>query len=271
MMSVLRRKETTIQRLEELSMNAWPALQTLFYDGWILRFANGYTRRANSIQPLYFSTRDIDEKISTCEEFYRNKNLRAAFKMTGAVYPQDLDEILDQKGYQAEALTSVQVADPPAGPRGATPSGVLESLHSGKPTNRNVRLSETLTEEWLDLFCRLSAIAEQHKPTMRRMLESIVPKRCFSSLREREQVIACGLAVAQGEFIGLFDLVTDAQFRNRGFGKQLISNLLEWGKDNGATNAYLQVMLNNAPALHLYSKLGFREIYKYWYRIKPLC
>ncbi len=292
MMSILRHKEPTIQRLEELSMNAWPALQTLFYDGWILRFANGYTRRANSIQPLYFSTQNIDEKIRTCEEFYRNRNLRAAFKMTASVYPQDLDEILDQKGYEVEGLTSVQVADrqssrrprgtpagrdpqrDPAGSlagRGATPSGVLESLNSDKPTNRNATLSETLTEEWLDIFCRLSAIAEQHKPTMRRMLESIVPKHCFSSWRGREQVIACGLAVAQGEFIGLFDLVADGQFRNRGFGKQLILNLLEWGKKNGARRAYLQVMLNNAPALHLYSKLGFREIYKYWYRIKPLC
>ncbi len=244
----------TITQLEELSMNAWPALETLFYDGWILRFANGYTRRANSIHPLYVSTGGIDEKIRACEEFYRSKNLRVAFKMTRSAYPPELDEILNQKGYAAEAPTSVRV---------------LESLDSDKPANRNVTLSERLTEEWLGIFCRLSAIAKQHKPTMRRMLESVVPKHCFSSLREQEQVIACGLAVAQGEFIGLFDLVTDAKFRNRGFGQQLLLNLLEWGKDNGATKAYLQVMLNNAPALHLYSKLGFKEIYQYWYRIKP--
>jgi len=29
------------------------------------------------------------------------------------------------------------------------------------------------------------------------------------------------------------------------------------------------VMLNNAPALHLYSKIGFVEKYQYWYRTKP--
>ncbi|MGG0789886.1 GNAT family N-acetyltransferase [Peribacillus simplex] len=36
--------------------------------------------------------------------------------------------------------------------------------------------------------------------------------------------------------------------------------LIEWGKENGAEYAYLQVMLNNGSALRLYSKLGFRKV-----------
>lgn len=48
-----------IGQAEELFMNTWPAL---LYDGWILRFANGCTRQTNSIQPLYFSAQNIEEK-----------------------------------------------------------------------------------------------------------------------------------------------------------------------------------------------------------------
>ena len=58
----------TIRDIEELALNAWPALQTKHYDGWVLRFANGYTRRSNAVIPLYESTLDLDEKINFCEK-----------------------------------------------------------------------------------------------------------------------------------------------------------------------------------------------------------
>ncbi len=242
-----------IRTLEELSMNAWPSLETMLYGGWVLRFANGYTRRANSINPLYASTRGLDEKIATCEEIYRSKNLRVIFKMTRAVFPENLDEILEQRGYASEATTSVQVLDL----RGAQ-----------APRNRNVTLAESLTEGWLNEYCRLNSVVAQHRGTMTKMLGRIAPSCCFITLCEQNQVVACGLAVADTGFVGLFDLVTDAHFQNRGLGKQLVLNLLDWGKQNGAQRAYLQVMLNNAPALHLYDKLGFKEVYQYWYRVK---
>ncbi|GAK41769.1 hypothetical protein TCA2_4261 [Paenibacillus sp. TCA20] len=64
--------------------------------------------------------------------------------------------------------------------------------------------------------------------------------------------------------------MTDARYRNRGFGQQMILNLLSWGKDHGARFSYLAVIANNAPALRLYSKIGYTENYKYWYRVRAL-
>ena len=48
----------------------------------------------------------------------------------------------------------------------------------------------------------------------------------------------------------------------------MMEGLLAHGQRNGARTAYLQVMLNNPPALQLYEDLGFKEVYQYWYRVK---
>src|SRR5258708_22631019 len=92
-----------IQRYEELSMNAWPALRTLHFDRWVLRFANGYTRRANSINPLYTSTLDLAEKIAYCEQLYTSQQQATVFQMTTAVQPSYLDDFLAAQGYTHDA------------------------------------------------------------------------------------------------------------------------------------------------------------------------
>ena len=83
-----------ITTIEELSLNAWASLQTVLYDGWVLRFANGYTKRANSVNPIHPSSLDIEEKIRFCENHYQDRNLPVVFKLTPTVYPSDLDEKL---------------------------------------------------------------------------------------------------------------------------------------------------------------------------------
>lgn len=240
-----------IQLIEELSLNAWPSLQTLWVDGWVLRFANGYTKHANSINPLYVSTNGVEAQIEFCEEIYRRNNLPVVFKMTAAAQPENLDALLDARGYIVDSPTSVQTMELPDG-----------------DSSQDTRPDATLTEEWLAAFCRISAIDDTRKPTLHQMLTSIVPQKCFAAILQADQIIACGLGVRQGDYTGFYDIVTDKPFRQRGYGKRLMRSLLAWGKQNGARCAYLQVMLNNPPALQLYAQLGFKEIYQYWYRIK---
>jgi len=182
---------------------------------------------------------------------YRRNNLPVVFKMTSAVHPETLDALLADRGYEVDSPTSVQTID---------------LGDNALPLNAN--LDVTLTDEWLADFCRLSGISDERKATFWQMLANVVSQKCFAALRQSDQTIACGLAVLQGEYIGFYDIVTDKPFRNQGYGKELMRRLFAWGKRNGARKAYLQVMLNNAPALHLYAQLGFREVYQYWYRIK---
>ncbi|MBS4200798.1 GNAT family N-acetyltransferase [Bacillus sp. FJAT-49732] len=246
---------TNNKMIEELSLNNWQPLSTLLYDGWLLRFAKGYTKRANSINPIYSSTLDLNHKIKECESIYTKNDLRTTFKMTPFVSPANLDDILEEKGYTLIDYTSVQTLE-------------LEGIQ--EPTLHSVILDENINIDWIENFCRLSHIEESTRDTMIQMLSNIATKKCFISLYDKEHVIACGLGIIEREYIGLFDIVTDMNYRNKGFGEQLILNLLKWGKENGAKFSYLAVVLNNKPALRLYSKIGYKEIYRYWYRVKEM-
>jgi ribosomal protein S18 acetylase RimI-like enzyme len=69
-------------------------------------------------------------------------------------------------------------------------------------------------------------------------------------------------------FVGLFDIIVNEGFRGKGYGKEIVGAILAKAKEIGAKKAYLSVVNNNIIAKNLYEKIGFQEIYKYWYRIK---
>lgn len=243
-----------IQKIEELSMNALPAIQTNIFDGWILRFSNGYTKRANSINPLYASSEDLHKKIKYAEKVYQNQNLRIVYKLTERVFPEELDITLEHKGYTKDGLTSVQIL--------SLKDVVVE-------INEYATVYEYLHDDWFNSFCQLNHVDEKDKQTLKQMLGNIIHKTGYFYLsNDSGEILACGMCVLEREYIGIFDIVPSENYRNRGYGTKLIKSILRWGKENGAKSSYLQVVSDNVPALKLYSKLGFKEIYKYWYRLK---
>jgi ribosomal protein S18 acetylase RimI-like enzyme len=245
-----------ITRIEELSLNAWPALETLLLGGWIVRFAGGYTRRSNSVAPLYPGPDNAAQRIAACEALYRQRGLPTIFKMTSAGQPTGLDELLEQRGYRAEAHTSVQLLD----------------LNTWQPPARaQSELRPSPDEAWLDAITRMGGMQAQQRARHEQILAAITPACAFASLRgPGGQITACGLGVLQDGHLGLFDILVDPDQRRRGLGEILVRDLLAWGKTSGAHATYLQVMLNNPPALSLYAKVGYQAAYPYWYRVKDL-
>lgn len=240
--------------LEELSLNHWPALSTLFYDGWALRFADGFTKRANSISPLYGSSYKLSDKMEYCRNIYTLHKLPVIYKITPFIRPAELDSALSDSGYAFADLSSVQTRS---------------LLHVRDPEMREVRTSAEATEEWMAHNFQFSSADPRLAPVMRRMLANIRTATCFITLYCDGHPVSSGMAVIERGYVGLYDIVTDAAYRNRGFAEQLILHLLRWAQANGASAAYLAVVAHNVPALRLYAKLGFSEVYTYWYRILP--
>ncbi|WP_136603932.1 GNAT family N-acetyltransferase [Paenibacillus dokdonensis] len=244
------------QRIEEYALNAWPTLQTLVYDGWLLRFADGYTKRSNSVNAIYNMSGDnLALKIIKCEELYRKAELDAVFKITPFV-PASLDQTLEERGYKLADPSTVMI---------------LELDTAAMPKLTHVEVSESLTPKWVDTFTSFhNGLSERNQAAMKKMLSQTVLQTGYFTLYQESMPVACGLGVIEDQVVGLFDIVTSEQHRNQGYGEQLILNILQWAKENGTTHSYLQVVQNNAPANRLYEKLGYREIYSYWYRSKTI-
>jgi ribosomal protein S18 acetylase RimI-like enzyme len=244
-----------IQSIEEHTLNAWPALQQFLYDGWVLRFANGYTKRANSVNVLYPGRQDVPPKIERCVTLYQRQKQSPIFRITPLAQAEGLDDLLAAVGFRQDSPTSVYLLD-------------LASVELAFEVSPNFHHWPHYAPEWEAHFVKFNGRPEQ-RATHQAMLQRIIFQTCFATIRAENAIVACGLGVLEGDYVGLFDIVTAAAARRQGFAQSLIINLLQWAKARGASTAYLQVEARNTPAINLYTKLGFVESYQYWYRIDP--
>jgi N-acetylglutamate synthase len=240
------------QRIEEAAMKAWPALEEILLDGWLLRFSRGYTKRANSVNPLYPSALPLEDHVRRCEELYRARQQPCIFRLNSITAPGQLDQVLADRGYRVVDPSLVLKLD-------------LESANSLQPLSRD--LGEETLDAWLDLYCRFHRLERDQQHMHERILQRIPGMRLLASFSERTEVVAIGLGVLGQECFGLFDLVTAPARRKLGHGAALVTSMLNWAREREAGYAYLQVVETNISARRLYEKLGFRELYRYWYRI----
>lgn len=237
------------RRVEEASLNAWPAMHQVLLDGWLLRFSGGFTRRANSVTPLHPSTEPLPAKVRYCESLYARKRLRTVFRLPATADRASLDDILAALGYEAGDHTEVLLASLEYGAFAAEPGFALMS-HA-----KFLAVYSVLTE------MRGAAVGLHDI-----VLKAIQPETAFGVVSEHGEPVACGMVVVERELAGLFDIVTHPMHRRRGHGGTLVCGLLARAKALGARYAYLQVRNDNAPARRLYEGLGFASFYDYWYR-----
>lgn len=259
--------------LERAALTAWPALAEERRQGWSLRWAQGYTKRANSANPLCTAQPLTPSLVTEVQQWYDQRGLPAIFRLPDMV-PAGADELLAREGYALVDPSLVLWRDlrglDPHDPAciGSTAPPAAEDARDDSPC---VVWAEHATA-WLDDFQAVAGAFKSHDTAALHLqvLKAIGPRCAWGVLRAGDHPVACALGVLSPEgLLGLFDVVTRPSHWRRGAARKLCQALLRWGRDvGGAHTAYLQVVAANAPARALYQSMGFSLAYRYHYRVR---
>ena len=248
-------KDEQILMFEEMCLNGHVALNTLLYDGWILKFSEGYTGRANSVSVLYPSSKSIPEKVSFCEQAYKNQGLPCQFKLTEN--DSKLNDYLVNRGYEPVTPSDLMVCD-------------LETFSYPSDNDSAIKyIFSSTPDEWLPIFYKVHEINDLHdQDVYKRMIAKVLVDTIYCTLMFNGEPAACSSAAIENGYMLLQNVIVDKQIRGKGFGKKVCTALLAKAKENGAHHSFLQVVQTNTTAVNLYKKLGFEKLYSYWYMKK---
>lgn len=251
-----------LSRIEDAGINASAPREQLWLDGWLVRFSPGKAKRARCVQAVAEGRLPLEQRVQRCLELYAKAALQPYFRITPFSRPAGLDQFLATRGMQSIDDTRVMVASLDAG----APTWAEDAGESPPPACRAIE--GDAFAEWVGL--RRGSSHEARAAHAERIRQSPVPYRALAIEDASGQTLAGGQVVVEGELAGLYDVFTDDAARGRGLARGLCRELLRLAAAGGARVAYLQVDAGNAPARHIYQRLGFVDAYAYHYRSPPV-
>jgi GNAT superfamily N-acetyltransferase len=247
------RPRVTPEALQIVCEAGWRAPIRERLGDWLLRAAGGFTGRANSVLPVGEPGLPLAVALQQVQDFYARVQLPVQAEV---IIDSGIAQDLQARGWVAarpeQADTLVQVAALAAGQRLPGQGGAPD-----------VRLSERLRDDWL---LRYGRSADNDPGVVRSVLES-GDRVIFAQVAE--PAIAIGRAVVTQGWLGVSAVEVEPGRRRQGFGSAVLDALLAWGADCGAPSAYVQVLADNAAALALYARRGFRTHHSYRYLRPP--
>ncbi|OZC47525.1 GNAT family N-acetyltransferase [Rhodococcus sp. WWJCD1] len=243
-------RTSEIRALEAAAADGWPGVEREWIDGWQLRFGHGFTGRANSAAPLEPGASTTPETLARICDRYTARGLTPTLSLPdrlgtapagwtsyneSAVIAADISNLVLREGDSAITVT----AEPTA--------GWLTSLHyQGRAAPRGAAEVASAIHEGTLGFGMLGA-GEVGSGTI------AVGRAAVTTAPDGRR------------WVGLTSLWVSPEHRRNGLGTLMCGELVRWGRERGATHAYLQVAVDNTVALALYRDLGFVDHHHYRY------
>jgi ribosomal protein S18 acetylase RimI-like enzyme len=245
-----------VQSLETRLVNAWPSLECQLAGGWILRFAKGYSKRANSATPLLPGARLKDDLIDHVVGQFDVQGIRPCFRLN-SLEADDVDARLAERGFEEVEPTFGMVAELD----GQAPEEIA--------AEHVVRIDTKVDPRWVRGAASAYGGAKADDSVLIEIVSRIRLPHAFATLDLDDEPVAWGLAVTERGYVGLYDVVVAPDLRGLGLSRTIMTELMAWGRGEGATRAYLQVREENEVARALYRSLGFTDAYRYTHRMPP--
>ncbi|MGX1618116.1 GNAT family N-acetyltransferase [Micromonospora chalcea] len=258
--------------LELAADEAWPAPVRGRLGDWRLRWADGWTGRANSALPVGDPDRPLPAALDAVQRWYAERG-GTALVNTPLPLAAPVGAELDARGWTARPPVLVQtvplraLAAPPDAGLADTPPDADTPPTASPAGAPPVTLADAPADDWL-------AIAAGRKgglPDAARHVLTAVDRVRFAELRIDGRLLAVGRGTVTGEgrWLGVSLLEVLPEARRRGFAVAVVRALAGWGAAEGATRAFLQVEQSNTGAVELYRRLGFTTHHTYLTRVAP--
>jgi len=189
-------------RAEHACLNAWPALHNVICDDWIVRFSEGLTRRANSVNPLRSTARADGARIQHFENLFRAQELPLIFRVPTLLDPS-VDRGFERLGFTAEGESIVIYAD----------IGGVEA----KP-DKAVGVTSRVEEDWLQAMNLMQKRTEEQSEIFDQIVLSIAVPAGYATLRDHGEVVAQAYGVIHDDLMCCESVITSEAARGKGGG-----------------------------------------------------
>jgi ribosomal protein S18 acetylase RimI-like enzyme len=239
---------------ERRIVNAWPSPATLLIDDWVVRFAGGYSGRANSASPLKPGAELDEDTLSLIEELYRSDGLPPCIRLTPLVGEATL-AMVKARGFAVRDASF----------------GLIRALDDIEPEiEPDLQIEARPSADWIAGVAARQSGIKADAGKLAAIVEGVRLPAAFATWLIAGEPVAFGMSVAERGMAEIGSVVVDPAHRGHGLGRRLIGGLMGWARAMDAEQAYLQVDQTNAVALGLYRSLGFRELYAYETRVLDL-
>jgi ribosomal protein S18 acetylase RimI-like enzyme len=240
--------------LELACSDAWPPLSQDLLGQWRLRWADGFTGRANSALAIGDPGVDSGTALKTVCEFAHSHGIPAKVQV---VQGSPTETMIEAAGWVPDITHA------------AGHDVVVLVGEAGANSGKNARKSAHLvlsqpTPAWWEL----TVGSTEPTPAERHVLTGGTVG--YGLIEAGETAAGAVRGALVGDLLHVARLAVRPEFRRQGLAVALLDAVEGWAADHGATRVALQVSVTNAPALALYAALGFAEHHRYRYWVPPV-